>query len=233
MSRESMCENGFGELPSMTQMVDSELVVLLLLVLIQAQNDELSKRSKCRRGSDAKRYCDWAATGGFFVDACKQCWENMSHGTRLTGGMTLGRWREEQRLQMSPNLPEKHYNRASTEALCGRATVAASASRFHAPKYSNETFRCIKSPDYATKRKCDFEKKRMVDDARMYFRSNEEYWEPVVDGLEEIVVKRNIPCVHILLSLDEIDPTTVGYFILPSSLLQALLLSLLSVHLEY
>lgn len=32
----------------------------------------------------------------------------------------------------------------------------------------------------------------------------------MVEGLEEIVVKRNIPCVHILLSLDEIDSTTPG-----------------------
>lgn len=40
---------------------------------------------------------------------------------------------------------------------------------------------------------------------------SEEYWEPMVDGLEQIVVKRNIPCVHILLSLDEIDPSTPGY----------------------
>lgn len=32
----------------------------------------------------------------------------------------------------------------------------------------------------------------------------------MVDGLEQIVVKRNIPCVHILLSLDEIDPSTPG-----------------------
>lgn len=39
---------------------------------------------------------------------------------------------------------------------------------------------------------------------------NEEYWDPLIDGLEEIVVKRNIPCVHILLSKDEIDSKTPG-----------------------
>lgn len=32
-----------------------------------------------------------------------------------------------------------------------------------------------------------------------------------MDGLEQIVVKRNIPCVHILMSLDEIDAATPGY----------------------
>lgn len=31
-----------------------------------------------------------------------------------------------------------------------------------------------------------------------------------MDGLEPIVVKRNIPCVHILMSLDEIDSKTPG-----------------------
>lgn len=40
---------------------------------------------------------------------------------------------------------------------------------------------------------------------------NEEYWEPLLDGLESIVVKRNIPCVHIFVSLDAIDPKTPGY----------------------
>lgn len=31
-----------------------------------------------------------------------------------------------------------------------------------------------------------------------------------MDGLEQIVVKRNVPCVHILMSLDEIDSSTPG-----------------------
>lgn len=43
-----------------------------------------------------------------------------------------------------------------------------------------------------------------------YFRVDE-YWEPQIEGLEEIVASRQIPCIHILLSLDEIDPKTPGY----------------------
>lgn len=43
-----------------------------------------------------------------------------------------------------------------------------------------------------------------------FWCSNEEFWDPVMDGLEPIVVKRNIPCVHILMSLDEIDSKTPG-----------------------
>lgn len=39
----------------------------------------------------------------------------------------------------------------------------------------------------------------------------DEYWEPQIEGLEQIVATREIPCVHILLSLDEIDPKTPGY----------------------
>lgn len=45
----------------------------------------------------------------------------------------------------------------------------------------------------------------------MFPNRNEEYWDPTLDGLEPIVVKRNIPCVHILMSLDEIDSKTPGY----------------------
>ncbi|XP_053664856.1 ribonuclease P protein subunit p25-like protein [Anopheles marshallii] len=46
---------------------------------------------------------------------------------------------------------------------------------------------------------------------RICYRKVEEYWDPQEDGLEQIVAKRNIPCVHILTSLDEIDPTVPGY----------------------
>lgn len=38
----------------------------------------------------------------------------------------------------------------------------------------------------------------------------EEYWEPVLKGLEPIVVTRQVPAIHILLSLDEIDAKTIG-----------------------
>lgn len=38
----------------------------------------------------------------------------------------------------------------------------------------------------------------------------EEYWDPQMEGLEQIVITRQIPCIHILLSFDEIDPKTPG-----------------------
>uniref|UniRef100_A0A182NKM2 DNA/RNA-binding protein Alba-like domain-containing protein n=1 Tax=Anopheles dirus TaxID=7168 RepID=A0A182NKM2_9DIPT len=46
---------------------------------------------------------------------------------------------------------------------------------------------------------------------RICYRKVEEFWDPQEDGLEQIVAKRNIPCVHILMSLDEIDSQTPGY----------------------
>lgn len=46
---------------------------------------------------------------------------------------------------------------------------------------------------------------------RICYRQVEEFWDPQQDGLERIVAKRNIPCVHILLSMDEIDTKVAGY----------------------
>ncbi|CAH2238721.1 ribonuclease P protein subunit p25-like protein [Pararge aegeria] len=47
---------------------------------------------------------------------------------------------------------------------------------------------------------------------KLTFKSVEEYWEPKVDGLETIVVKRQIPVIHILLSTEEISHTNqLGY----------------------
>uniref|UniRef100_A0A182P202 DNA/RNA-binding protein Alba-like domain-containing protein n=1 Tax=Anopheles epiroticus TaxID=199890 RepID=A0A182P202_9DIPT len=46
---------------------------------------------------------------------------------------------------------------------------------------------------------------------RICYRKVEEFWDPQQEGLEQIVAKRNIPCVHILTSLDEIDSTVPGY----------------------
>lgn len=40
--------------------------------------------------------------------------------------------------------------------------------------------------------------------------SVEEYWEPQLEGLEQIVATRQIPCIHILLSLDKIDENILG-----------------------
>lgn len=42
------------------------------------------------------------------------------------------------------------------------------------------------------------------------FRVNE-YWQPQIDGLEEIVASRQIPCIHIWQSLDVISTDTLGY----------------------
>lgn len=46
---------------------------------------------------------------------------------------------------------------------------------------------------------------------RICYRQVEEFWDPQQDGLERIVAIRNIPCVHILLSMDEIDAKVAGY----------------------
>uniref|UniRef100_A0A182S9Q1 DNA/RNA-binding protein Alba-like domain-containing protein n=1 Tax=Anopheles maculatus TaxID=74869 RepID=A0A182S9Q1_9DIPT len=46
---------------------------------------------------------------------------------------------------------------------------------------------------------------------RICYRTVEEYWDPQSSGLEQIVAKRTIPCVHILTSLDAIDPKVPGY----------------------
>uniref|UniRef100_A0A182MET9 DNA/RNA-binding protein Alba-like domain-containing protein n=1 Tax=Anopheles culicifacies TaxID=139723 RepID=A0A182MET9_9DIPT len=46
---------------------------------------------------------------------------------------------------------------------------------------------------------------------RICYRKVEEFWDPQEEGLEQIVAKRNIPCVHILTSLDPIDSTVLGY----------------------
>ncbi|CAD7076901.1 unnamed protein product [Hermetia illucens] len=46
---------------------------------------------------------------------------------------------------------------------------------------------------------------------RLCYRKVEEYWEPQMPGLEEIVATRQIPCIHILTTLDELDKTILGY----------------------
>lgn len=38
----------------------------------------------------------------------------------------------------------------------------------------------------------------------------EEYWESQLEGLEQIVATRQIPCIHILLSLDKLDENVLG-----------------------
>jgi ribonucleases P/MRP protein subunit RPP25 len=46
---------------------------------------------------------------------------------------------------------------------------------------------------------------------RLAYQKIEEYWDPVLKGLDPIVVTRQVPAIHIFLSLDEVDPKTQGY----------------------
>ncbi|KAL4702512.1 hypothetical protein ACJJTC_001397 [Scirpophaga incertulas] len=47
---------------------------------------------------------------------------------------------------------------------------------------------------------------------KLTHKSVEEYWEPKLDGLETIVVKRRIPVIHILLYTNAtIDTNQIGY----------------------
>ncbi|XP_055374447.1 ribonuclease P protein subunit p25-like protein [Condylostylus longicornis] len=46
---------------------------------------------------------------------------------------------------------------------------------------------------------------------RLCYQKIEEYWDPITKGLEQIVASRQIPCIHILTTLDEIDPKVLGY----------------------
>lgn len=45
---------------------------------------------------------------------------------------------------------------------------------------------------------------------RMAYSSVEEHWKPQTDGLEEIIAKRQIPTLHILMSLDELPEGIEG-----------------------
>lgn len=42
----------------------------------------------------------------------------------------------------------------------------------------------------------------------------DEFWEPKLDGLETIVVKRQIPVIHILLSIDIVQDTEQNGFVI-------------------
>lgn len=46
---------------------------------------------------------------------------------------------------------------------------------------------------------------------KLTYKTVEEYWEPKVEGLETLVVKRQIPIIHILLSVDDINTDQPGY----------------------
>ncbi|XP_016958128.1 ribonuclease P protein subunit p25-like protein [Drosophila biarmipes] len=45
---------------------------------------------------------------------------------------------------------------------------------------------------------------------RMAYTSVEEHWKPQMEGLEEIIVNRQIPTLHILMSLDELPDSIEG-----------------------
>ncbi|KAG5678533.1 hypothetical protein PVAND_008200 [Polypedilum vanderplanki] len=46
---------------------------------------------------------------------------------------------------------------------------------------------------------------------RLSYQKIEEFWDPLLNGLEQIVVTRRVPAIHILLTLDEIDPKITGH----------------------
>ncbi|KAF5272234.1 hypothetical protein FQA39_LY01316 [Lamprigera yunnana] len=46
---------------------------------------------------------------------------------------------------------------------------------------------------------------------KICYRTVQEFWDPKVPDLEQIVVERKLPMVHILLSLTELDPNELGY----------------------
>lgn len=131
------------------------------------------------------------------------------------------RWKVELQYQMLSNLQRKHCNLVSIVHLYGLATVEVLEKLYLVPKFWKETLHCIKLLDYAIKRTYlffhitniwwhySFCSIFIVAVAVFWYR-NEEFWDPIMDGLEPIVVKRKIPCVHILMSLDEIDSKTPG-----------------------
>ena len=42
----------------------------------------------------------------------------------------------------------------------------------------------------------------------------EELWEPKVDGLDTLKVVRNVPVIHILLSVNPLDMAELGYILI-------------------
>lgn len=41
----------------------------------------------------------------------------------------------------------------------------------------------------------------------------EEYWDPIIPELDQIIVKRKLPMIHIVLSIDPLDENELGYAI--------------------
>ncbi|KAF5285455.1 hypothetical protein FQR65_LT02295 [Abscondita terminalis] len=46
---------------------------------------------------------------------------------------------------------------------------------------------------------------------KICYRIVQEYWDPKIPELEQLVVERKLPMVHILLSLSPLDPKELGY----------------------
>ncbi|KAG8225872.1 hypothetical protein J437_LFUL004802 [Ladona fulva] len=46
---------------------------------------------------------------------------------------------------------------------------------------------------------------------KLCFRKVTETWDPISDGLDELVVEREVPTIHILLSKDALDSNELGY----------------------
>lgn len=58
------------------------------------------------------------------------------------------------------------------------------------------------------KQRCNF---RLHQITRVDWLRCEEHWLPLVDGLDELVVRRRVPQLHVLLSCTPLDPNTPGY----------------------
>lgn len=57
-----------------------------------------------------------------------------------------------------------------------------------------------------------------LDQNEIWFDENfilrcEEFWEPQTDTLERLVVNREIPIIHILMTNDPVDTTESGYIV--------------------
>jgi ribonuclease P/MRP protein subunit RPP25 len=46
---------------------------------------------------------------------------------------------------------------------------------------------------------------------KLCYRLVEEYWDPVIPELDQLVVKRKLPMIHIYLSIDPLDSQELGY----------------------
>lgn len=46
---------------------------------------------------------------------------------------------------------------------------------------------------------------------KICYRVYEEFWEPLIEDLDQIVVKRRVPMIHVFLSMDPLDENELGY----------------------